>query len=238
MLGLFRLFWIPDGEPAPHGAYVRYPTYDLLGILALESARHQALVVGEDLGTVPPEVPPALAQWGVLSSKVLVFRARRARRIQTEPRLSRALARDRQYARHADDRRFLARARHRRPADVGMLSSDDEVGQARADRARDRAELVRLLASERILPTDAPPETTADLSGAVHEFLCRSPAELVGLSLDDLGGELDSVNVPGVGPDRHSSWTRKMRLTLEEIRASDDVRRTLRCTNRSRSETT
>src|SRR5215208_2823820 len=72
-LGLFRMFWVPIGAPAREGTFVKSCTHDLFGILALESVRHGSLVVGEDLGTVPPEVPKVLQKWGVLGSKVIVF---------------------------------------------------------------------------------------------------------------------------------------------------------------------
>ncbi len=234
VMGLFRLFWIPAGAPAAHGAYVRYPSEDLLGILALESARHHALVVGEDLGTVPPDVPPALARWGVLSSKVLYFE--RESNGEFKPATSyQSLS--------------LATANtHDMPtiggfwqgtdidlrATLGALPDEHAVNQARGEREHARWALIRLLAAEGILASVEPPASLDQLGGAVNEFLCRTPSELVGLSLDDLAGELQAVNIPGVGPDRFPSWTRKMRLFLEAIASSDEVRTAMQCGERAR----
>lgn len=229
VMGLFRLFWIPEGKTGKDGAYVRYPSNDLLGIIALESVRHNALVVGEDLGTVPKDVPPALEQWGILSSKVLYFErnSRGAfKRAIRYPRLSLATA-------NTHDMPTIAGFWQGRDIDVreqvGLIESDADAERAREERELDREALLHRLRQERVIGRAEVPETSAELRGAVHAFLCRTPAQLVGLSLDDLDGETEPVNVPGVGADKFPSWTRKMRHDLETIASSDDVHMALRC---------
>jgi 4-alpha-glucanotransferase len=72
-MALLRLWWIKKGDGAQDGGYVYYPVEDLLGILALESQRHQSLVIGEDLGTVPDEIRAKLADNGIYSYRVFFF---------------------------------------------------------------------------------------------------------------------------------------------------------------------
>lgn len=235
VMGVFRLFWIPEGRSGSAGAYVRYPAHDLLGILALESVRNQGLVVGEDLGTVPRGVPEALARWGVLASKVLLFERQRRggfKPAKSYPSLALATANTHDLPTITgfwDERDIELRAA------VGLIQGDDSVERARRERNDERSALVERLAAEHILPERKAPQSPAALRGAVHAFLCRTPSRLVGLALDDLAGEVEPINVPGVGPDKHSSWTRKMRLPLEVIMVSDDVRSALRCEQRGRA---
>ena len=73
VLGLFRLWWVPAGLGPAHGAYVRYPTEELLEIVALESHRAEAVVIGEDLGTVPPGVRDSLRRHRLLSTRLVLF---------------------------------------------------------------------------------------------------------------------------------------------------------------------
>ena len=231
VMGLFRLFWIPEGMTGKEGAYVAYPSDDLLGILALESVRHDALVVGEDLGTVPKDVPPALERWGVLSSKVLYFeRDKRGFRPAAKyAPLSLATANTHDMATLAgfwEGRDIEQRAR------VGLIEGDTALHEAREAREQDKQALLARLAKEGVLEDAVAPNDPAVLRGAIHEFLCRTPAALVGLALDDLAGELDAVNLPGVGPDKHPSWKRKMGMTIDDMRVSPAVRTALRCGSR------
>ncbi|MGV7187724.1 4-alpha-glucanotransferase [Xanthomonas axonopodis] len=73
ILGLMRLWVVPDGASSNEGAYLAYPLHDLLNLLALESWRHRAIVIGEDLGVVPPGIREELSQRGVMGIDVLMF---------------------------------------------------------------------------------------------------------------------------------------------------------------------
>ena len=73
VMGLFRLFWIPSSSPPGGGAYVRYPAPDMLALLALESRRAKAFVIGEDLGLVEPAVRKRLQAKSALSYRLLWF---------------------------------------------------------------------------------------------------------------------------------------------------------------------
>jgi 4-alpha-glucanotransferase len=111
-------------------------------------------------------------------------------------------------------------------------------GDSDAQRDREKSLLLDRLRNDGALPLHEHPP--ADRSGvpavkrAVHSFLAQSPATLVALSLDDLGDEVEPVNVPGVGLEKYPSWSRRMHRTVAEIAATsvDDV---ATCANRSRA---
>lgn len=228
VLGLFRQFWIPEGRSGAEGAYVRFPADDLLGIVALESTRAGAIVVGEDLGTVPPEVPVGLARWGLLSSRVLYF-ARDARgeldHASTYPRMALATANTHDLPTLAG---FWAGRDIAIRREVGAITSVRGARTAHAERERERAALLRRLRADALIADDgmAPPDALT-IRAATHAFLRRTPSWLAGLALDDLVGETEPVNVPGVGPDRFASWTRRLRTPLEALRTDPAVQRAL-----------
>jgi 4-alpha-glucanotransferase len=216
-MGLLRQYWVPAGRPATEGAYVQFPAGDLFAILALESRRRGAIVIGEDLGTVPPEIPRLLRRWGVLSTSVLYFeRDRRGRFLPS-----------RRYSRHA----FATAHTHdqvpvagfwegsdlalRRRA--GDLPSDQTLARARRERQRERGALVARLQAERLLPGGRLPASTLEVVEAVYRFLGRTPAPIVGVSYDDLSGEREPVNLPGVAPQRFPIWVRRPRLPIEDM---------------------
>jgi 4-alpha-glucanotransferase len=238
VMGLFRLFWIPEGATGREGAYVRYPSEDLLGILALESQRHNALVVGEDLGVVPPEVPPAMERWGLLSSRVLYFERTGDSGFKPQscyPPLSLASV-------NTHDMPTIAGFWVGRDIELRRsLGLVDDTGSAAGATERDheKHKLLDRLRESAALPLNAHPPLDAagvpEVKRAVHQFLCESPATLFAYSLDDLGDEVEPINVPGVGSDKYPVWSRKMHKSIPEIAAGSTDAITA-CANRIRPD--
>ena len=212
VIGLFRQFWVPNGMSGTHGAFVTFPADDLLGILALEASRARAVVVGEDLGTVPEEVTGVLARYGVLSSRVLYFEV-------TDGEFHTS-------AKYAENALTTANTHDMAPLagwlegnDISLRSRVGIIDPAAAEKAHsmrgiEAAALRRRLAAE--LGDDVPTEGR-DLVRAVHAFLARTPSTLVGVALDDITGETEPVNVPGTNAEQHPSWRRRYSVALEDL---------------------
>ncbi len=225
-MGLLRQFWIPDGCDGGGGAYVRLPADELFAILALESHRNRAVVIGEDLGTVPEGFSELLERWGVLSTRVLYFeREQEGEFIPPQNHSNRAYS---VVATHdmvplagfREGRDLLLRRK------AGAIADDAALEEAVAQRRRDFEALLRRLQSEGLVAqvTDLDSDSSR-LCEATIAFLRRTPAPLIGISLDDLAGETEPVNLPGVGQDQYANWTRRMAVSLEDLRASEAIRK-------------
>lgn len=221
-LGLFRLYWIPDGKSGSDGAYVRYPTDELLAILALESVRHRVMVVGEDLGTVTPEIRKKFARAGLLSYRLLMFEKQSGRGYRTPKKFpEQALA-----SVNTHDlptlRGFWMGRDIETKEQIGLYPSVLHRDEDRLTRTEDRQALLRALGKERLLPTgmtteaEALPQLSNDLCQATYAYLARTPCRVVATSLEDLLGEVETPNIPGAPEGTYPVWQRKLSRPFEE----------------------
>jgi len=241
VMGLFRLFWVPQGAKPAEGAYVRYPFDEMLGLIALESHRHGCLVIGEDLGTVPDEVRRALAQNDILSYRVLLFERGTGGEFKAPdsyPQGALAVA-------STHDLPTLAgwwegRDIHLR-ADQGQLGPRPDVRAAIDERVRDRGRLLAALDREGLLPAGIPLDgaavasLTPELCIAVQRFLARTPAALMVMQAEDVYGVTEQVNLPGT-TDAHPNWRRKLPVALEVQGIDGRLRRLAACVSRERGD--
>ena len=234
IMGLLRQFWIPRGCSGSAGAYVRYPADDLFAILALESRRHNALVIGEDLGTVPPGFTEMLEGWGVLSTRVLYFERDHHGEFRSPSQYSnRAMVTVNTHD-LAPLEGYWEGSDLELRRQVGQIASDEQLSAAQAHRSRERDALTHALNREGLAP-DSGSTDHAQRCAAVHAFIARSPAPLIGISLDDLAGETEPINLPGVDPTRHPCWSRRMGIPLEAIRSFPAAIQTISAVQSERS---
>lgn len=211
VLGLFRLWWIPQGEGARGGAYVTYDYEAMIAILTIEASRVNGLVVGEDLGTVPDYVRNVLAEHGLLGCMVEWFA-----RVDDSPNAGDP------YADPADYRKYALASvtTHDLPPTAGylqfehvklreelnLLTGPVEEFQASATAER-QAMLDRLVESELITPEIAADvdDHIQEIVEAMHKMLLRSPSVLLQAALVDGVGETRSQNQPGTSSE-YCNW--------------------------------
>lgn len=214
-LGLDRLWVVPEGGSAGDGAYLTMPGETLKRIIAIEAHRAGAIVIAEDLGTVPPGFRDDLARRGMLGMRVLPFE-RDARGEFVSPRRwdGAAVAMTGTHdtptlagwwrGRDIDWRRRLGR----------YADPSDELAQ-RATRASERASLWRAIDGPGTAP-EAPPVD------AIIEAVATAPAGLAVLPLEDLVGIEEQPNIPGT-IDEHPNWRRRMPDSTAGLLARPDV---------------
>jgi 4-alpha-glucanotransferase len=210
---------------------VRYPAEELYAVLALESQRHRAMIVGENLGTVPPEVGEAMARHEVLGMFVVQYELAPGTD-GAGPLLRQPPAMSVASLNTHDMPTFRAFWEGRDVEELLRLGFFD-AGEAEAERRR-RAALRDRLAGA--LPSHLRAEVEmggggGDLCSAVFrallEVLADSPARMLLINLEDLWSETEPQNVPGTHEER-PNWRRKARLSFEELAARADVAAVLR----------
>jgi len=230
VMGLHRLFWIPYGLGARHGVYVRYQADELYAILVLESHRNRAILVGEDLGTVPPEVRPAMAEHGLHRAYVVQY--------ELSPNIGEALSPVPSPAVASlnthDMSTFAAFWQGLDIAERREMSLLDEAGAKRETELRQslKRALVGFLQHGGWAKDVSATEVQWVLR-AILAFLGASPARIVLVNLEDLWLETQPQNVPGTGEER-PNWRRKARLPFEAFSRSPEVIDLLREVERMR----
>jgi len=207
VMSLHRCFWIPQGADASEGIYVRYPFEELYAVICLESQRARCKVVGEDIGTVPRELRPALRRHGLMRTSVL----QNGKIRQSLPGVAALQTHDMppfaDWWRGSDiDRRLK----------LGLLT-EAAARRERRQRASTRKAWLRDLGAE----------DSSELLPTLLTRMNESEARCVLVDLEDLWGERRPQNIPGT-VDAWPNWRRRTRLPFERFRDNRRLLSTLR----------
>lgn len=227
VMSVLRLWWIPYGETADHGAYVHYPVDDLLSILALESQRHQCMVIGEDLGTVPVEIVGKLRKSGVYSYKVLYFESDhektfRAPKAYPEQSMAVATTHDLPTLRGYWESGDLTLGKT-----LGLYPDEVVLRGLYEDRELAKQGLLDALHQHGCLPKRTGHKAslmsmTRTLNRGMQRYIADSNSALLGLQPEDWLDMAGPVNIPGTSY-QYKNWRRKLSTSLEAMFADDAV---------------
>ena len=224
-MGLARLWLVPEGASPADGAYLNYPVVDLLRLLALESVRHNVVVIGEDLGTVPEGFHEMLEQGGIHGMRVLWFE-RDGQAGFVPPRAWGNTA-------------VAMTSTHDLPtiagwwtgADIDIRQQHGRLGEGvdpdtiRAERAQDRPKLWDALSREHLVQGSAPAsDETETVVDAAVRFVAKTEVPLSLIPLEDLLGQVEQPNLPGTVSE-HPNWRRRLPLPADRVLSRADVSR-------------
>jgi 4-alpha-glucanotransferase len=202
VMGLFRLFWIPEGMSPGQGAYVRNFADDLLAIIALESERAQAIIVGEDLGTIDPRAREQLMAMNVLSYRLLWFE-------KDDPS---------SYPEQA----LAAVTTHDLPTIAGLWTGSDLEAQRRLDLHPNeegtremRERLARITGSSNRTPI-------GEMIRRTHRVLSRAPSVVVAATLEDAAAVEARPNMPGT-VDEWPNWSQPLPKAIDVLARSSQA---------------
>ena len=229
VMGLHRLYWVPEEMKATEGVYVRYPARELYAILSIESHRHRTVVIGEDLGTVAPETRVAMRRHGLRRTWVFPFDAAASGSLPPAPEGSLAMLNTHDMPTFAG----LWEGRDIRDRRELGLIDDEEARAARKERTRMKQALVRVLRREGRLRGKS--AGARAVLAACLASLAAGPAGIVLVTLEDLWGEKEQQNTPGTVSER-PNWRRRARLDLQALAGRASIRKALADVRRAREE--
>lgn len=232
ILGLGRMWLVPKGKQASEGVYLSYPIQEMLSLIALEAHRHDAIVVGENLGTVPAEFNRTIYKRGVMGTSVLWFE-----RDDEEPekfKLPGQWSQDEMSTTTTHDlptvRGWWEGVDLQWRAQIQGLSSEEQNKQEQ-ERMQERSALWQALCEARAAEgndaSDPPKETPRQ---AIFQFVAEAPSPLVMFPLEDLLDLPEQPNLPGPPPEEgegHPNWRRRLPARVDELFELAPVRHAL-----------
>lgn len=237
VLGLSRLWLVPEGESAQQGAYLRYPLDDLLRLVSLESWRHRAIVIGEDLGTVEVGLRDRLATRGILGMSVLWFERDGDAFLPAEEWRQATMATTSTHDLPTVAGWWLENDLHWRN-DLDLLQADEDPTELSEARRQDRRRLAAACGLDAVANDDGISSdrvSVGDVLDAALVHVAATPTPLALLPLEDLLGLKEQANLPGTF-DEHPNWRRRLPVPAPQAMQEPAVQQRLSRVDRVRRE--